>query len=64
MIIKRLPKENERLRVQCNNLDVKIVLFESTTNNLEQYGKMNIVISGIPDNVSSNDLKNTINSLQ
>lgn len=64
MIIKRLLKENERLRVQCNNLDVKIVLFESTTNNLEQYGKMNIVISRIPDNVSSNDLKNTINSLQ
>ena len=41
-----------------------LTVFESTNNNLEQYGKMNIVISGIPENVRSNDLENTIDSFK
>ena len=42
-----------------------LTVFESTnTYNLELYGKMNIVISGIPDKVRSNDLENTIDSFK
>ena len=42
-----------------------LTVSESTnTYNLEQYGKMNIVISGIPDKVRSNDLENTIDSFK
>ena len=52
VIIKRLQDENATLRERCSKLEQRLVAFESSTNNLEQYGRRNnIVISGIPDSV-------------
>ena len=50
VIIKRLQDENATLREQCSKLEQRLVAFESSTDNLEQYGSINnIVISGIQD---------------
>ena len=61
VIIKRLQDENELLRAKCNKLENKIVSLVSSTNQVEQYGRRNnIVISGIPDDISDNDLESTV----
>ena len=58
VIIKRLQDENAILRDCCSKLEQRLVAFESSTNNLEQYGRRNnIVISGIPDSVDINHLE-------
>ena len=52
VIIKRLQDENELLCAKCK-LENKAVFLESTINQVEQYGwRNNIVISGIPDDIS------------
>ena len=51
VIIKRLQDENVILRDRCSKLEQKLVEFEYSTNNLEQYGRRNNIISGIPDSV-------------
>ena len=59
VIIKILQDENVILRDRCSKLEQKLVEFEYSTNNLEQYGRRNnIVISGIPDSVDVNQLEN------
>ena len=51
-MIKRFQDENVILRDRCSKLEQKLVEFEYSTNNLEQYGRRNnIIISGIPDSV-------------
>ena len=48
VMIKRLQDENVILRERCSKLEQKLVEFECSTNNLEQYGRRNnIVISDI-----------------
>ena len=55
VIIKRLQDENATLRERCSKLEQRPVVFESSTNYLEQYGRRNdIVISGIPDSADIN----------
>lgn len=39
--IKRFQEKNERLRVRCSKLEDRIVAFESSSSNLEQYGRKN-----------------------
>ena len=59
--IKRLRDENGILRDRCSKLQQKVVEFEYSTNNLEQYGRRNnIVISGIPDTVDVNQLEESV----
>ena len=61
VIIKRLQDENELLRAKCNKLENEVVSLVSSTNQVEQYGRRNnIVISGIPDDISDNDLERTV----
>ena len=61
VIIKRLQDENVILRDRCSKLEQKLVEFEYSTNNLEQYGRRNnVVISGIPDNVDVNQLEESV----
>ena len=61
VIIKRLQDENELLRAKCNKLENEIVSLVSSTNQVEQYGRRNnIVISGISDDISDNDLESTV----
>ena len=61
VIIKRLRDENTILRDRCSKLEQKIVEFEYSTNNLEQYGRRNnMVISGIPDSIDVNQLEESV----
>ena len=58
--IRRLQDENELHRAKCSKLENKVVSLESSINQVEQYGRRNnIVISGIPDDISDNDLEST-----
>ena len=58
VIIKRLQDENVILRDRCSKLEQRLVEFECSINNLEQYGKKNnVIISGIPDSLNVNQLK-------
>ena len=59
--IRRLQDENKLHRAKCSKLENKIVSLESSINQVEQYGRRNnIVISGIPDDISDNDLESTV----
>ena len=58
VIIKRLQDENVILRDRCSKLEQRLVEFQCYINNLEQYGKRNnVIISGIPDSLNVNQLK-------
>ena len=60
VIIKRLH-ENELLCAKCDKLENKVVSLESSINQVEQYGwRNNTAISGIPDDISDNDLESTV----
>ena len=64
VIIKRLQDENELLRAKCNKLENEVVSLVSSINQVEQYGRRNnIVISGIPDDISDNDLESTVSGI-
>ena len=57
--IRRLQDENKLHRAKCSKLENKIVSLEWSINQVEQYGRRNnIVISGIPDDIS--DLESTV----
>ena len=58
VIIKQLLDENLILRGRCSKLDQKLIEFECSTNNLEQYGRRNnIISSGILDSIDNNQLE-------
>ena len=64
VIIKRLQDENVILRNRCSNLEQKLIEFETSTNKLEQYGRRNnIIISGIPDSVNTEDLEESVTEI-
>ena len=64
VIIKRLQEENSLLRDRCSKLENKVVSLESSINHIEQYGRRNnLVISGIPDDISDSDLEDTVTDL-
>ena len=64
VIIKRLQDENATLRDRCSKLEQRLIEFESSTNNLEQYGRRNnIVISVIPDSVDINELEESVTEI-
>ena len=45
VIIKRLKDENATLREHCMKLEQRLVVFESSTNNLEQYGRRKNIVN-------------------
>ena len=52
------------MRNRCCKLEQKLVEFECSTNNLEQYGgSNNIIISGIPDSVDNNRLEESVTEI-
>ena len=64
VIFKRLQDENALLRSRCSKLEDKVVSLESSVSQVEQYGRRNnIVISGIRDDVSGDDLEDTVTSI-
>ena len=64
VIIKRLQDENVILRDRCSKLEQKLVEFECSTNNLEQYGRRNnTIISRIPDSVDNNQLEVSVTEI-
>lgn len=57
-VIERLLEENEKLRKKCNNAENRLGTTDSFLNQLEQYERRNnIFISGIPVDISDNQLK-------
>ena len=61
VIIKRLQEENSLLHDRCSLLENKVISLESSVNHIEQYGRRNnVVISGIPDDISDNNLEGTV----
>ena len=64
VIIKRLQDENVILRDRCSKLEPKLVEFECSTNNLEQYDRRNnTIISRIPDSVDNNQLEVSVTEI-
>ena len=60
-VIIRLQGENGLPCAKCNKLENKVVSLESSINHVKQYDRRkNIVISGIPDDISDNDLECTV----
>ena len=57
VIIKDLQVENQCLRMKVNNLENKVMSLEINGNHLEQYGRNNLEITGIPDDVSDKNLE-------
>ena len=65
VIIKRLQDENVILKDRCSKLEQKLVEFEYSANNLEQYGRRNnIIITGIPDSVDVNQLEESVTEIR
>ena len=61
VIIKRLQEKNELLRAKCNKLENKVVSLEWSLVQVAQYSRRsNFVISGIPDDISDNDLESIV----
>ena len=59
-----MQDENATLRERCSKLEQRLVVFESSTNNLEQYGRRNnIVISGISDSVDIYHLEESVTEI-
>ena len=64
VLIKRLQEENELLRSRCSKLENKVVSLEQSVNQVEQYGRRNnIVIAGIPDDITDDNLEDAVTSV-
>ena len=62
VIIKRL--QEELLRSRCNKIENKVVSLEQSVNQVEQYGRRNnIVIAGIPDDITDDKLEDAVTSI-
>ena len=61
VIIKDLQVENQRLCMKVNNLENKVMSLEINGNHLEQYRRgNNLLITGIPDDVSDKNLEEKV----
>ena len=61
IIVKNLQDENKRLKTKVNVLENKIIDLEIQNNNVDQYSRRNnVVISGIPQSVSGNQLEEKV----
>ena len=63
VIIKRLQDENLILRDRCSKLEQKLVEFECSTNNLEQYGRRNNIIIGRRCSIKANQLEESVTEI-
>ena len=58
VVIKRPQEDNSWLRAKCDCLEKRVDVLQSSIDDLEQYDRRNnLVLSGIPDRVSNDDLK-------
>ena len=58
----KLTDKNAGQKVKCEKLENRAVTLESN-NDLAHYGRCNNVFSGIPENVSDNNLNSTVISV-
>ena len=64
VIIKQLQEENELLCSRCSKLENKVVSLEQLVNQVKQYGRRNnIVIAGIPGDITDNNLEDAVTSI-
>ena len=63
-VIKRLQEDNTRLRAKCDSLERRVDVLQSSIDDLEQYDwRNNLILSVIPDNISDDDLEETVTSI-
>ena len=61
VVIKRLQEDNARLRPKYDCLERRVDVLQSSIDDLEQYDwRNNLILSGIPDSVSDDDLGKTV----
>ena len=67
VIIKRLQDENELLRSGCSKLEDKVDSFETSVNQIEQYGRRSKIFieeitvkTGNPDDISYDKLEDAV----
>ena len=64
VVIKRLQEDNAQLRTKCDCLERKVDVLQSSIDDLEQYDRRNnIILSGIPDSVSDDNLEETVTAI-
>ena len=64
VVIKRLQEDNAQLRTKCDCLERKVNVLQSSIDDLEQYDRRNnIILSGIPDSVSDDNLEETVTAI-
>ena len=64
IVIKNLQGENARLKVKCVEFENRVAILKSNHNNLVHYDKrINVFLSGIPENVPDNNLERTVISV-
>ena len=50
-------------RAKFSTLENKVVTLEQNLNCLGQYGRRNLLLSGIPESIPDNQLENTVSSI-
>ena len=64
IVIRNLQDKNEKLKHRCEQLEKRCSKYESDHNALAQYGQQNkVVLSGIPELVSEDVLKESVISV-
>ena len=62
--MKRFQEDNARLRAKCDCLGKIVHVLQSSIDDLEQYDqKNNLILSGIPDSISDDDLEETVTAI-
>ena len=64
VVIKRLQEDNARLRPKCDCLERRLDVVQSSIDDLEQCDRWNnLILSGIPDSVSDDDIEKTVTAI-
>ena len=64
VVITRLQEDNTQLQAKCDSLERRVDVLQSSIDDLEQYDwRNNLILSGIPDSISDDDLEETVTSI-
>ena len=64
VVTKRLQEDNTRLRAKCDCLERKLDVLQSSIDDLERYDQRNnLILSGVPDSISDDDLEETVTAI-
>ena len=64
IVIKRFQEDKAQLWAKCDCLERRVDVLQSSIDDLEQYDwRNNLVLSGIPDSISDDDLEETVTAI-